>query len=83
MRLTDLLDKEHSFRYLVGFVLALLFFGAVAVPSRSLTAFFTNLDGLSESVRRSDFEMAETQLAEVAAFYEGSRVWGMQWCADS
>ena len=25
MRLTDLLDKEHSFRYLVGFVLALLF----------------------------------------------------------
>ena len=75
MRFTDLLDKEHSFRYLVGFVLALLFFGAVAVPSRSLAAFFTNLDGLSESVRRSDFEMAETQLAEVAAFYEGSRVW--------
>ena len=68
MRFTDLLDKEHSFRYLVGFVLALLFFGAVAVPSRSLAAFFTNLDGLSESVRRSDFEMAETQLAEVAAF---------------
>ena len=32
MRLTDLLDKEHSFRYLVGFVLALLFFGGVWVP---------------------------------------------------
>ena len=83
MRLTDLLDKEHAFRYLVGFVLALLFFGAVSVPSRSLAAFFTNLDGLSESVRRSDFEQAEAQLDEVAAFYEGSRVWGMQSIADS
>ena len=83
MRLTDLLDKEHSFRYLVGFVLALLFFGGVWVPSRSLAAFFTNLDGLSESVRRSDFERAQEQLDEVTAFYEGSRVWGMQCFADS
>ena len=83
MRLTDLLDKEYSFRYLVGFVLALLFLVAVSVPSTSLAAFYTNLDGLSESVRRSDFEQAEEQLAEVAAFYEGSRVWGMQWFADS
>ena len=83
MRLTDLLDKEHSFRYLVGFVLALLFFAGVWVPSRSLAAFFTNLDGLSESVRRSDFERAEEQLDEVTAFYEGSRVWGMQGLAES
>ena len=83
MRLTDLLDKEHSFRYLVGFVLALLFFAGVWVPSRSLSAFFTNLDGLSESVRRNEFERAAAQLDEVAAFYEGSRVWGMQWFADS
>ena len=83
MRLTDLIDKEHSFRYLVGFVLALLFFAGVWVPSRSLSAFFTNLDGLSESVRRSEFERAAAQLDEVAAFYEGSRVWGMQWFADS
>ena len=83
MRFTDLLDEEHSFRYLVGFVLALLFFVGVWVPSRSLSAFFTNLDGLSESVRRSDFERAEAQLVEVAAFYEGSRAWGMQWFADS
>ena len=83
MRLTDLLDKEHSFRYLVAFVLALLFFGGVWVPSRSLAAFFTNLDGLSESVRRSDFERAQEQLDEVTAFYEGSQVWGMQWFADS
>ena len=83
MRLPDLLAKEHSFRYLVGFVLALLFFGGVWVPSRSLAAFFTNLDGLSESVRRSDFERAQEQLDEVTAFYEGSRVWGMQWFADS
>ena len=79
MRLTDLLDKEHSFRYLVGFVLALLFFGGVWVPTRSLAAFITNLNG----VRRSDFERAQEQLDEVTAFYEGSRVWGMQWFADS
>ena len=83
MRFTDLLDKEHSFRYLIGFVAALLFFGAVWVPSRSMAAFYTNLDGLSESVRRNDFERAEAQLAEVAAFYEGSQVWGMQRIADS
>ena len=29
MRLSDLLDKEHSFRYLVGLVLALIFFVGV------------------------------------------------------
>lgn len=83
MRLTDLLDKEHSFRFLVGFVLALLFFLAVSVPSRSLAAFYANLEGLSDSVERSDYEGAEVQLAEVSAFYEGSRVWGMQQIADS
>jgi hypothetical protein len=83
MRLTDLLDKENSFRYLVGFVLALLFFVGLSVPSRSLAGFYTNLDGLSDSVRRGDFDGAELQLAEVSAFYEGSRVWGMQAVADS
>ena len=83
MRLTDLLDKEHSFRYLVGLVFAVLFFGLVSIPARSLTAFYTNLEGLSDSVERGDYETAETQLTEVSAFYEGSRAWGMQWFADS
>ena len=83
MRFTDLLDKEHSFRYLVTFVLALVFFVGVWLPARSLSSFYANLDGLSESVSRSDFERAEAQLAEVAAFYEGSRLWGMQQLADS
>jgi hypothetical protein len=83
MRLTDLLDKEHSFRYLVGFVLALLFFIGVSVPSRSLAGFYSNLEALSDSVQREDYETADTQLAEASAFYEGSRVWGMQWFADS
>ncbi len=83
MRLTDLLDKENSFRYLVGFVLALLFFFGVSVPSRSLAGFYANLDGLSDSVRRGDFDGAEAQLTEVTAFYEGSRLWGMQAVADS
>ncbi len=83
MRLTDLLDKEHSFRYLIGFVLALLFFFAVWVPSRSLAAFYGSLDGLSDSIRRGDFAEADGQLAEVSAFYESSRGWGMQSIADS
>ena len=83
MRLTDLLDKEHSFRYLVGLVLALIFFVGVSVPSRSLSGFYANLEGLSDSVERADYETAETQLAEVSAFYEGSRAWGMQWFSDS
>jgi len=83
MRFTDLLDKEHSFRYLVGFVLALLFFLALSLPSRSLVAFYSNLEELSDSVRRGDFDGAEGQLGEISAFYEGSRVWGMQWFADS
>ncbi|MEE2637348.1 MAG: hypothetical protein VYE68_08975 [Acidobacteriota bacterium] len=83
MRLTDLLDKEHSFRYLVGLVLALLFFGLVSIPSRSLAGFYANLEGLSDSVERADYETAESQLSEVSAFYEGSRAWGMQWFADS
>ena len=83
MRLTDLLDKEHSFRYLVGFVLALLFFFAVWVPSRGLAAFYGSLDDLSDSIRRGDFNGAEGQLADVSAFYERSRDWGMQAVADS
>ena len=83
MRLTDLLDKEHAFRYLVGFVLALLFFLAVSVPSRGLAGFYTTLETLSDSVEREDFETAESRLDEVSAFYEGSRLWGMQWFADS
>ena len=83
MRLTDLIDKEHSFRYLVGFVLALLFFIGVSVPSNSLAGFYANLEGLSDSVERSDFSTAEEQLAEVSSFYEGSRAWGMQGLVDS
>ena len=78
MRLTDLLDKEHSFRYLIGLVLAVAFFVAVWVPSRSLAVFYDNLEGLSDSVQRADYETAEQQLAEVSAFYEGSRAWGVQ-----
>ena len=83
MRLTDLLDKEHSFRYLIGLVLAVAFFVAVWVPSRSLAVFYDNLEGLSDSVQRADYETAEQQLAEVSAFYEGSRAWGVQQLGDS
>jgi hypothetical protein len=83
MRLTDLLDRDNSFRYLVGLILSLVFFFAVWMPSRSLSAFYANLEGLSVSVERADYETAEMQLDEVTAFYEASRLWGMQRFVDS
>ena len=35
------------------------------------------------SVERADYETAEMQLDEVTAFYEASRLWGMQRFVDS
>lgn len=83
MRVTDLLDRENAFRYLIGFVLAAIFFVAVASPARSLAGFYDRLDGLSDSVRRGSFEQAGAELEEVTAFYEASRGWGVQWIAEA
>jgi len=83
MRLTDLLDKEKSFRFVVGFLLALTFLVLVGVPSRSLAGFYTHMDGLSEAVYRGDFEQADVELSAVNRFYEGSRSVGMSWFADA
>lgn len=83
MRVTDLLDREHAFRYLVGFVLAVVFYFLVSGPSTSLAGFYEELDGLSDSVRRGSFEQAETDLSQVTAFYEESRGWGLQWLAEA
>lgn len=83
MRVTDLLDREHAFRYLIGFVLAVVFYFVVAGPSRSLANFYEELDGLSDSVRRESFEQADAQLTQVTAFYEESRGWGLQWLAEA
>ncbi len=83
MRLTDLLDKENSFRFLVGFVLAVVFFALVFMPSRTLAGFYTHMDGLSEAVYRADFEQADIELAEVNSFYERSRGVGMSWFSDA
>ena len=82
MRLTDLLDREHAFRYLLGFVFAVIFLAIVALPARSLAGFYDHLDQLSDSVRRGDFEEAEAELEQVTSFYERSRSWGLQWVAD-
>ena len=73
MRFTDLLDKEKSFKYLVGFVLSILFLALVAVPSRTLAGFYTHLNGLSEAIYRGDYEQADQELGEVNSFYEDSR----------
>ena len=83
MRLTDLLDREQAFRYLLGFVFAVIFLIIVALPARSLAGFFDHLDQLSDSVRRNDFEQAEADLEQVTSFYERSRSWGVQWVADA
>ena len=83
MRITDLVDRESSFKYLIGFVLAVVFLVAVALPSQSLAGFYGQLDRLSDSVRRGAFDEAEANLSEVTSFYESSRAWGMQWAADT
>ena len=83
MRLTDLIDRDHGFRYLIGLVLAVLFLIVVAMPSLSMSRFYLTLDQLSDSVRRGDFDRAAIELSEVTAFYESSRSWGLQSLADS
>ena len=83
MRLTDVLDKDNSFRYLLGFVFAVVFLTAVALPARTLGTFHGHLEELSDSVDRNDFEQAQTELDQVMAFYERSRGWGLQWFADA
>ena len=83
MRLTDLLDRESGFRFLIGFVLALVFLAAVAIPSNSLAGFYGRLHALSDAVDRGDYEMADTELNEVTGFYERSRGYGLGWFADA
>ena len=83
MRLTDLLDRERSFRFLVGLILAVLFLALVATPSRTLAAFYTHLNGLSEAVDRGDYEQADLELDAVNGFYERSRSFGLGWFADA
>ena len=63
MRFTDLLDKEKSFKYLVGFVLSVLFLVLVAFPSQTLAGFYTHLNGLSEAIYRGDYEQADQELS--------------------
>ena len=83
MRMTDLVDRESSFKFVVGFVLAVVFFIAVALPSCSLARFYGRLDTLSDSVRRGDFTQAEADISGVTTFYESSRAWGLDWVADA
>ena len=83
MKLTDLVDRDHGFKYLIGLVLAVLFLVGVAMPSLSMSRFYLTLDRLSDSVRRGDFDQAAVELSDVTAFYESSRAWGLQSVADS
>ena len=83
MRVIDLVNRESSFRFVIGFVLAVVFLVAVAMPSRSLARFYGQLDTLSDSVRRGDFTQAEVDISEITMFYERSRAWGLAWVTDA
>lgn len=83
MRITDLLDREHAFKYMIGFILAVVFYVVVSGPADSLAGFYDELDGLSDSARRGSSEEMGAGLEQVTAFYEQSRGWGLQWIAEA
>ena len=83
MRSTDRLDRERSFKFVLGLVFALVFLAAVALPARALASFYGHLEELNDTIRRGDFKSAEAGLREVTAFYERSRRWGLQWMTDA
>ena len=72
MRLTNLFDRDQAFKYVVTFVFAIFFLVVVSILSFNLAGFYDQLDSLSDSVRRGDFEGVELQLNEVSEFYQTS-----------
>ena len=83
MRLTNLFDRDQAFKYVVTFVFAIFFLVVVSILSFNLAGFYDQLDSLSDSVRRGDFEGVELQLNEVSEFYQTSEGQGLQWLADT
>ncbi len=83
MRVTDLLDREHAFKYMLGFILAVIFYVVFSGPAQSLAAFYDELDGLSDSAQRGSVEQMGAGLERVTDFYEQSRGWGLQWIAEA
>ena len=83
MRVTDLLDREHAFKYMLGLILAGIFFVVVSGPAQSLAGFYDELDGLSDSAQRGSVEQMGAGLERVTGFYEQSRGWGLQWIAEA
>ena len=83
MRITDLLDREHAFKYMIGFILAIVFYFVVSGPAQSLAGFYDELDALSDSAQRGSTEQMGAGLERVTAFYQESRGWGLQWIAEA
>ena len=83
MKQTTLVDRESSFKFVIGFALAVAFLVAVALPASGLATFYEQLDTLSDSVRRGDFGEAEGNITDITAFYESSRTWGVGWVVDA
>ena len=83
MAVSDVLNGQRPLRWFGGLVLAIACLIMVAVPASSLGNFYDHLDALSYHVRNRDAAAARIELADVTAFYDRSRRWGMQWFADS
>lgn len=74
---------RNSFKLAVAFAVALMFLAAVGLPARKLGQFYGHLDALNENLRTGDFDAAKAEMDEVTRLYATSRLWGMQWFADS
>ena len=76
-------ERRRPLRFVVTFLLALIFLVAVGVPATIVGNLYAHLDALSASVRTGQYDAAGAELEQVTRFYETGRSWGLQWLADS
>jgi hypothetical protein len=76
-------ERRRPLRFVVTFLLALIFLVAVGAPATTIGNLYAHLDALSASVRTGQYEAAGAELEQVTEFYETGRSWGLQWLADS
>src|SRR5690242_5755406 len=76
-------EARRPLRFVITFLLAVIFLVAVGVPATILGNMYAHLDALSASVRTGQSAAASAELDQVTGFYETARRWGLQWVADS
>ena len=82
MGIRDDVDRRRPLRFVVTFLLALIFLVVVGVPARIMGDLYAHVDALSTNVRSGQLEAAGAELDRVTAFYETGRTWGLQRLAD-